>query len=156
MHSIICYNNFNVQKKGDLPDLATIDWGKLYEKYKDNKYDPDYIAKRLKELYVDDFVTSKKGAFEFLLTHEKEHKLLQIRFFTDDIQNKKYKEQTDSAHELGRSNCKMCWDIDKINTIYKLDDMEADHIKPWSEGGDSTIENCEMLCKKHNRAKSNY
>lgn len=32
--------------------------------------------------------------------------------------------------------------------------MEADHIKPWSKGGHTTAENCQMLCKQDNRLKS--
>jgi 5-methylcytosine-specific restriction endonuclease McrA len=33
--------------------------------------------------------------------------------------------------------------------------MEADHVTAWSKGGASTPENCQMLCKMHNRAKGN-
>lgn len=31
---------------------------------------------------------------------------------------------------------------------------EADHITPWHEGGKTTPENCQMLCKHDNRVKS--
>jgi 5-methylcytosine-specific restriction endonuclease McrA len=32
--------------------------------------------------------------------------------------------------------------------------MEADHITPWSKGGKTTVENCQLLCLDCNRRKS--
>ena len=37
----------------------------------------------------------------------------------------------------------------------KLEEMDADHVTAWSKGGSTAIENCQMLCKTHNRAKGN-
>lgn len=37
---------------------------------------------------------------------------------------------------------------------YKFEEMEADHIIPWSKGGKTEENNCQMLCKHHNRTKS--
>jgi 5-methylcytosine-specific restriction endonuclease McrA len=31
--------------------------------------------------------------------------------------------------------------------IIDIDEMEADHITPWHEGGKTVSENCQMLCK---------
>ena len=39
--------------------------------------------------------------------------------------------------------------------IWKLAEMDADHVTAWSKGGTTDIKNCEMLCKSHNRAKGN-
>lgn len=39
--------------------------------------------------------------------------------------------------------------------IYKADEMEADHVTAWSKGGQSDLDNCELLCIAHNRAKGN-
>jgi hypothetical protein len=39
--------------------------------------------------------------------------------------------------------------------IYKFDEMDADHVTAWSKGGATTLANCEMLCKTHNRSKGN-
>lgn len=33
-------------------------------------------------------------------------------------------------------------------------EMEADHITPWHEGGRTSADNCQMLCKYDNRIKS--
>jgi len=33
--------------------------------------------------------------------------------------------------------------------------MEADHITPWSKGGKTDTDNCQMLCAEDNRAKGN-
>ena len=37
---------------------------------------------------------------------------------------------------------------------WEIEEMEADHIKPWHEGGKTNVENCQMLCKQDNRTKS--
>lgn len=39
--------------------------------------------------------------------------------------------------------------------IYKLKEMDADHVTAWSNGGATDISNCTMLCATHNRAKGN-
>ena len=39
--------------------------------------------------------------------------------------------------------------------IYKITEMDADHVTAWSNGGSTGIENCQMLCKTHNRMKGN-
>ena len=68
-----------------------------------------------------------------------------------------YKQQTKKAHETGLSNCSVCASVENNNKsrIYKLDEMEADHVTAWSKGGATDLKNCEMLCMPHNRAKGN-
>ena len=39
--------------------------------------------------------------------------------------------------------------------VYALNEMDADYVSAWSKGGATTEENCQMLCKTHNRAKGN-
>nr|WP_218588199.1 HNH endonuclease [Fibrobacter sp. UWT2] len=39
--------------------------------------------------------------------------------------------------------------------IWKLAEMDADHVTAWSMGGATDRANCEMLCKSHKRAKGN-
>lgn len=33
--------------------------------------------------------------------------------------------------------------------------LQADHVMPWSRGGQTTIENGQMLCRRHNSRKTN-
>ncbi|MDD4395052.1 MAG: HNH endonuclease, partial [Bacteroidales bacterium] len=65
--------------------------------------------------------------------------------------------QTEVAEKKGVSNCSLCaigHDSNKTK-IWKLTEMDADHVTAWSKGGATDIKNCEMLCKTHNRAKGN-
>ncbi|MDD5664396.1 MAG: HNH endonuclease, partial [Victivallaceae bacterium] len=68
-----------------------------------------------------------------------------------------YTSQTKKAEAKGVSNCPLCaigHDANK-STIWKLAEMDADHVAAWSKGGETNIKNCQMLCKTHNRAKGN-
>ena len=47
------------------------------------------------------------------------------------------------------------FETDVRNKIYKITEMDADHVTAWSKGDATSIENCQMLCKPHNRAKGN-
>ena len=39
--------------------------------------------------------------------------------------------------------------------IWKLGEMDADHVTAWSKGGATDESNCQMLCRHHNRSKGN-
>lgn len=55
------------------------------------------------------------------------------------------------------SNCPLCaigHDANKTR-IYKQEEMDADHVTAWSNGGSSAADNCQILCVTHNRAKGN-
>lgn len=39
---------------------------------------------------------------------------------------------------------------------FLIEQMEGDHITPWSEGGKTTLENGQILCKNCNRRKSSH
>ena len=102
-------------------------------------------------------IKNKKGIFEYLLGGKKETQLLEIRVFDDVVKQAKYSEQTQNAKQHGLSNCPLCAlgnDANKTK-IYKLAEMDADHVKAWSSGGSTNITNCQMLCRTHNRAKGN-
>ena len=139
------------------PGMKGLAWGKLYEKYHNNPYNTTAIRTRIDELLADDFVENKKGIFEYVLGGERDKQLLNVRVFDKRTKEKKYKEQTDKATAEGISNCPLCAVGDNVNKtrIWKLSEMDADHVTAWSRGGSTTIENCEMLCKTHNRAKGN-
>ncbi|MDY6084410.1 MAG: HNH endonuclease, partial [Dialister sp.] len=68
-----------------------------------------------------------------------------------------YDRQTREAEVKGVSNCPLCalGDGNNAKRIYKLNEMDADHVTAWSNGGSTDESNCQMLCKTHNRAKGN-
>jgi hypothetical protein len=139
-------------------EMRGLDWGRLYEEYKDTPYDSDRLGARVRALYADPFVKNRKGVYEYLLGGEREHKLLQVRVFDEATKRKAYKDQKDSAVQRGVSNCPICAAAGNNNStkIWTIGEMEADHVTPWSKGGATTPENCEMLCKTHNRSKGNH
>ena len=139
------------------PGMKGLAWGKLYEKYHNNPYNTTAVRTRIDELLADDFVENKKGVFEYVLGGEREKQLLNVRVFDKRTKEKKYKEQTDEARAHGHSNCPLCAVGNNANKthIWQLSEMDADHVTAWSRGGSTTIDNCEMLCKTHNRAKGN-
>lgn len=139
------------------PGMKGLEWGRLYEKYHTEPYNTNDVRTRIDELLADDFVENKKGIFEYVLGGEEDKTLLNVRVFDKRTKEKKYKEQTDKATREGISNCPLCAVGDNVNKtrIWKLSEMEADHVTAWSRGGSTTIDNCEMLCKTHNKAKGN-
>ena len=87
----------------------------------------------------DDDVTKKSGIYHYILSGEERQ--LNIRAFTSS--------EKATAYEIQQGVCPVC------KNHFELDDMEADHITPWCEGGKTNIDNLQMLCKKDNRLKSN-
>ncbi len=138
-------------------EMKGLEWGKFYELYHKNSYNPAEVSKKLKELYSDFFVKNKKGIYEYILDGCKQPQLLDIRMFDEPTKKTVYTKQTADAESKGISNCPLCAmgsDGNK-NRIYKLAEMDADHVTAWSKGGSTDISNCQMLCKTHNRAKGN-
>lgn len=146
-------NVFNDVEK----EMKGLEWGRLYETYKNTPYNPEKVSEQVKNLYSDLYVKNKKGIFEYVLGGRLDKKLLDIRIFDDVTKRKVYQEQTRQAKEKGISNCPYCAMSDNANKtrIYKNDEMDADHVTAWSKGGETDIKNCEMLCKPHNRSKGN-
>ena len=145
----------NIFEDTDL-SMRGLNWGELYEKYHNKSYDPSKISARVRELQGDFFVKSKKGIYEYVLSGEADEfkKYLDIRVFDVPVKKAKYKIQTDEAKQKGISNCPLCA-LGNSNKIWNLDEMDADHVDAWSKGGATSIENCQMLCQTHNRAKGN-
>ena len=113
-------------------EMKGIDWGILYNKYKDK------MEEQIKELMMDDDVTKKSGIYTYLLSGEQKH--LSIRAFTDN--------QKREAYERQNGICPNC------GNHFEITEMEADHITPWHEGGKTISDNCQMLCRECNRRKS--
>lgn len=137
--------------------MRGLPWGSLYEKYHKNAYDSAEVSKKLHELLADDAVTNEKGIYEYILGGCSETKLLNIRIFDDRTKKVVYTEQTNEAKKLNKSNCPLCAvgsDSNKTK-IWKITEMDADHVTAWSKGGATDKANCTMLCKTHNRSKGN-
>lgn len=92
-----------------------------------------------------------------MLGGEKDTRLLNVRVFSDKEKKQVYARQTAEAEKRGVSNCPLCavGHDTNANRIWKLSEMDADHVQAWSKGGTTDISNCQMLCKTHNRAKGN-
>lgn len=138
-------------------EMCGINWGRLYEIYYKKAYNPSIVSNKLKKLYDDPFVTDRKGIFEFILGNENDYKLLNIRIFDEVIKRTVYKNQTKVAKDKSKSNCPLCAIGHKANKkkIWLKEEMDADHVTAWVNGGRTDIKNCQMLCKTHNRAKGN-
>ena len=119
-------------------EMSSVQWGELYNQFKDAKLDASKLEAEIKELMQDEDVTKKSGIYPYVLTRNE--KFLNIRAFTD--------KQKREAYERQRGICVKC------KEHFELEEMEADHIKPWHEGGKTVSENCQMLCKQDNRTKS--
>ena len=138
-------------------EVCGLEWGRLYREYHANAYSKTEVTKRVEELLSDMMVTDKRGIFEYILGGEKNKPLLNVRVFDERTKKAVYERQTRAAMEKDVSNCPLCAIGHDNNTkrIYKLNEMDADHVEAWSKGGATTPDNCQMLCKTHNRAKGN-
>lgn len=119
-------------------EMKGLDWGDLYNRFKDNTYSATELESKIKKLMIDDDVTSKKGIYEYVLSGDE--RKLNIRAFSDNMKREAYERQ--------EGVCTHC------NKHFEIDQMEADHITPWSKGGKTNGENCQMLCRDCNRRKS--
>lgn len=138
-------------------EMRGLEWGRLYEQHHTTAYDSAKVSADVQRLYADPYVKNKKGVFEYILGGLQDTKLLDVRVFDDATKRSVYAVQTQSAEAKGESNCPLCAAGNNVNKtrIYRINEMDADHVAAWSRGGASTADNCEMLCVNHNRAKGN-
>lgn len=138
-------------------DMRGLEWGRLYETYHNNSYDPNKVSETLCKLYADPQVQDTKGICEYILGGCKDTKLLNIRVFDDNTKRVVYEKQTKDAKLKDISNCPLCaiGNDNNKNRIWELKEMDADHVTAWSKGGSTDMDNCQMLCQTHNRAKGN-
>ena len=138
-------------------EMCGLDWGGLYERYHNQPYDPAAVSQQVRTLYGDPFVKKRSGIFEYILGGSQDTKLLDVRVFDDAVKKAVYEKQTSAAKTDGTSNCPLCAVGQNVNKsrLWKLAEMDADHVAAWSKGGSTSPENCEMLCITHNRAKGN-
>ena len=114
-------------------------WGIFYNKYSEKTFNAAALEKDIERLLKDKEVTSKRGIYEYLLSGEEKH--LSLRKFPQKIKRVVYERQNHKCAHCGNE--------------FELKQMEADHITPWSEGGKTELNNCQMLCKACNRRKGN-
>lgn len=138
-------------------EVCGLEWGHYYDRFHEKAYDKKSVNQRVEDLMSDPYVHSKRGIFEFILGGEKEHQLLDIRVFDEATKRSVYEMQTKIAKKENMSNCPLCklGQDDNATRIWKMDEMDADHVTAWSKGGATSVKNCQMLCKTHNRAKGN-
>jgi hypothetical protein len=138
-------------------EMKGLEWGRLYETHHNTAYNPSKMAEQVSALYGDSYVKNRKGIWEYVLGGSTDTKLLEVRVFDVPTKSAAHAKQTAAAQVEGLSNCPLCAlgkDTNRTK-IWKLDEMEADHVDAWSKGGATSAENCQMLCKTHNRAKGN-
>ncbi len=119
-------------------EMKGIEWGKYYNKYKEKVFDAKTLEIQIEKLMSDDDVTKKSGIYEYLIDENEKH--LSIRAFSDSMKRTVYERQ--------KGICKKC------QKHFDISEMDADHIIPWSKGGHTTLDNCQMLCRSCNRRKS--
>ncbi len=119
-------------------EMTNVNWGELYNQFKDKKFDGDELEKEIKTLMQDEDVTKKSGIYPYVLTRKESY--LSIRAFNPNMRREAYERQNGIC-----SDCK---------NHFEFSEMEADHIDPWHIGGKTVAENCKMLCKEDNRRKS--
>ncbi len=119
-------------------EMSSVNWGELYNQYHDKKLNPAKLEEEIAQLMQDEDVTKKSGIYPYVLTKLERH--LSIRAFNDKMKRESYERQ--------KGICTKCGEH------FDLGEMEADHITPWHEGGKTTADNCQMLCKQDNRTKS--
>lgn len=130
------FTNYRKEMKG-------VPFGFLYNEFKGKKLDTKKLEKEIAKLMEDEDVTNKKGIYSYILNGKEKH--LNIRAFTEKMKREAYERQKGICpHCKGKDNKKK----------WEFQEMEADHKKPWHEGGKTSAENCQMLCKEHNRDKS--
>lgn len=119
-------------------EMKGLAWGAFYNQFKDQEFDHKKLEEEISKLMQDDDVSNRKGIYEYVLTRKE--RCLNIRAFDDNQKRQSFEKQ--------QGICVKC------ENEFKLEEMEADHIKPWHEGGKTTQENCQLLCKGCNRTKS--
>ncbi|EOD6824010.1 HNH endonuclease family protein [Campylobacter upsaliensis] len=131
-------------------EMKGLEWGLFYNTYKDKPLDAKELESKIIELMQDDEVGSKKGVYAYVLSGDEKH--LSLRAFSDSIKRAVYEKQGGvCANSDGHIKGVKC---PHENERLELEQMEADHIIPWSKGGKTEKENCQMLCVECNRRKS--
>jgi hypothetical protein len=120
-------------------EMKGLPWGPLYNRFGGTPLDPVKLEKQVAALMKDEEIERKAGIYPYVLGGDERH--LNLRSFADSMKREAYERQ--------RGICAKC------GKRFEFEEMEGDHVKPWSEGGKTDAANCQMLCKDDNRRKSN-
>ena len=115
--------------------MQGLPWGEYFNEYRKISIDPDEAEKKISSLIEDEDVTNQRGIYAYLLSGNE--KYLNIRAFDEKTKIRTYEKQ--------KGICKKC------NEHFELNEMDADHIKLWTNGGKTEEANCQMLCIPCNR-----
>lgn len=118
-------------------EMKGLDWGAMFDEFSENLYETDKLEQQIHDLMEDDEIMKKSGIYRYVLSGD----LRDLSFRTFD------KKQKREAYERQKGICALC------GKHFELEEMEADHIKPWKKGGTTVAENCQMLCRDCNRVK---
>ena len=118
--------------------MKGLDWAWLYDTYGSDTLDTVALGKRISELIRDSEIQRPSGIIPYVLTGDERH--LDLRAFPEDIKLAVWEKQNHI--------CPVC------KRELDIEFMEGDHIIPWSKGGRTVAENCQMLCRECNRHKS--
>lgn len=113
-------------------EMKGVNWGALYNQFKDTELDIETLGNRVDELMLDKEINNKGGIYRYVLTGEE--KALSIQEFDKKSKKLAYKSQ--------EGRCKCCGEK------FEEDDLEAVHIIPWRDGGKVSTENCQLVCRQ--------
>ena len=126
-------------------EMKGVDWGQIYRDHmQDSSLDPNELEQAVDRLMGDSDIKKKSGIYTYVFDGDEHH--LNIRAFDSNTKRDVYQRQK------GVCNNKECKDRGKK---FGIKEMEADHITPWSKGGHTTPDNCQLLCVTCNRRKGN-
>ena len=120
--------------------MKGLEWGRLYKEFAARPYNPKELERQVAALMADREVQKKSGIYEYLLSGGMRKEKLNLRTFDDDEKREAYERQ--------KGVCPVC------GQHFEYDEMEGDHIVPWSKGGKTVPENLQMLCRRDNALKS--
>lgn len=152
MNAYVEYNPDVFRGKTILLPCDDPDWGRLYRLYHTKAYSKDKVTARVEELLADTQVHENKGIFEYILGGEQDTALLNIRVFDDKTKKAVYDKQTKDANAHNKSNCPYCaiGHDNNAKRIYRLNEMDADHVTAWSKGGSTDASNCQKKFRQNN------
>lgn len=118
-------------------EMKGLNWGEMFDEFGSADYNTEKIEQQIHDLMEDDEIMKKSGIYRYVLSKD----LRDLSFRSFD------KKQKREAYERQKGICPHC------GKHFELEEMEADHIKPWRDGGTTIAENCQMLCRNCNRVK---